>query len=153
MSYVGVKGPVSLHGPFQQKFQVWSKVSVGLPKPATPLWGLQEPSCPPPPPARIWGITSLAVLLDFCLFSFDLKVWPQTRESEVLSFGPYQVFIRNVGSECFSLSGDSDFFQSVCFLHPLEARCVPGSSSAQPLTLTAIIIMLLLLSLAASKMI
>lgn len=49
MSYVGVKGPVSLHGPFQQKFQVWSKVSVGLPKPATPLWGLQEPSCPPPP--------------------------------------------------------------------------------------------------------
>lgn len=117
--------------------------------------GSRSPPALPAPPARIWGIASLVVLLalDFCLFSFDLKVWPQTRESEVLSFGPYQVFIRNVGSECFSLSGDSDFFQSVCFLHPLEARCVPGSSSAQPLTLTAIIIMLLLLSLAASKMI
>lgn len=71
MSYVGVKGPVSLHGPFQQKFQVWSKVSVGLPKPATPLWGLQEPSCPPPPPPQGYG-ASLALQFSWTFVYFPL---------------------------------------------------------------------------------
>ena len=51
------------------------------PKPATPPWGLQGLLAS----LRTWSSISLVVHLGcrFCLFPFDLKFWPQTREFAV----------------------------------------------------------------------